>query len=68
VFVVFRIRNAQHTQHTVTVGCMGLPYYSTLSPKNGTLFGKATEHTMCALIFPTSFVLNTSHCKKNLER
>ena len=30
--------------------------------------GKVTEHKMCVLIFPTIFVWNISHSKKNLAR
>jgi hypothetical protein len=43
------------------------PHYST----NGTIFeGKKNifEHKMCVLIFPTAFVSNISHLKKNRER
>jgi len=42
-----------------------LPYFSTLSHKRHDFREKVIEHNMCVLIFPTTFVWNIFHSKKN---
>ena len=43
-------------------------HFSTLSHKRHGLRVKGIEHTMCVLIFSTTFVWNISHAKKNSAR
>jgi hypothetical protein len=50
------------------VACPALPYFSTLSQSNGTIFGKKLLSTKCTLIFCTTCVSNISHYKKNACR
>jgi hypothetical protein len=56
VFVALVIHRVMRMRHIATCGLAGftLPHYVI----NGTIFEKekATEHKMCVLIFPTTFV------------
>jgi hypothetical protein len=57
------------SSYIVTCGLSGCtPFPPTLSHKWHTFWKKVTEHKMCVLIFPTTFVSNISHSKKNWVR
>jgi hypothetical protein len=66
--VALFIQHAERMRRIImsSLACLTLPLFSTLSKKNGTIFGKnVIEHKMCALIVSTNFVSNISHSKKN---
>ena len=50
------------------MACPALPHFSTLSHKWYDLWRNASEHTICVLIFSTTFVSNICHPKKNSAR
>jgi hypothetical protein len=52
----------------VSVACVALPYFSTLSLKPHDFGENVTEHKMCVLIFSTNFVGNISYSKNNSAR
>ena len=47
------------------MACLAVWYFSASSHKCHDFWEKVIEHKMCAFIFPTTFVRNISHCKKN---
>ena len=47
------------------VACLAPQYFSSSSHKWRDFWEKVTEHNMCVFIFPTTFVRNISHFKKN---
>jgi hypothetical protein len=69
VHVALLIQHATQMRHIVTsfVAPQSPPYVSTLSNKRCDFLKNVIEHKMCVLIFST-FVLTTSHSKKNLAR
>ena len=48
--------------------CLAMQNFSTLSQKRHDFRNKVIEHKMCVLIFHTRFVWNISHFKKNSAR
>ena len=50
----------------LSVACLVLPHFSTLSPTWHDFREKVIEHDMCVLIHYTSFVCNISPSKKKL--
>jgi hypothetical protein len=51
-----------------SVACPALPYFSTLFYKQHDFQKNVIEHKICVLVFPTTFVWNISHPKKNSVR
>jgi hypothetical protein len=71
-----RVSVALSTQHAkrmrpiifLFVTCLDLPYFPSLSNKWHDWRKKVMEHKLRVLIFPTNFVWNISHSKKNSAR
>jgi hypothetical protein len=68
--VALVVQNAMHMCHVIlsSVASLALPYFSTLTHKWHDFQKNITEHTMCVLIFSTTFIWNISHSKKNWVR
>jgi hypothetical protein len=66
VSVALAIQHAKRMRRIIfsSVGCLALPYFSTLSHKRHGFRKKFIEHKMCILIFSTTFVLNISDSSK----
>jgi hypothetical protein len=58
VSVALVIQHAKRMRRIIlsSVGCLTLPYFSTLSHKRHDFREKIIEHKMCVLIFCTTFV------------
>jgi len=58
VFVTLVIQHAQSNNHTIlpSVGCLAIPYFSTLSHKQREFQENVTKHKMSVLIMSTIFV------------
>jgi len=72
VSVALFIQHAKRMPRTVLMSmtCLALPYFSTLSLKRHDFFCKKkdTERKMCALIFSTKVFWNIFYSKKNSAR
>jgi len=60
------IQRGPRMRHIYICGLSGFTVFSTLSHKRHDFRKKVTEPKMFVLIFPTAFVSNISHFKKNL--
>ena len=65
--VALGTQHAMRMRHIVRLWPSSLYNIFSQYPINGTIFGggEVTEHKMFVFIFPTNFVRNISHCKKN---
>ena len=69
VFVALVIQHAKRTRHVIlSVAPQVLQHFYTLYHKRHDFRKNVTEHKMCVLIFPTTFVWKFSHSKKNSAR